>query len=575
MHDNLVNSTCQLIYINMKEESTLAGIHFSSASDCDLRRLRSNKHSRSLSAPLSTYSTTPSLSTIPNLPPQSTYPRTFTNEAHVHKRNLRRRYTQTRASSLDKPKNLTFFASIDLAHNSVQPKTQPKLQAQLPSSSPTFPIDTFPGSNPIQKKPPCKDAPSSRPHPQTVTSTVATTISRAHSDTRSNFLAAKNNYINSCNSAAPVLAATAGASAPPSIASLSPRSVARSTFSAPPGEIVPRRHFVYPDPAVLSTTPEQALALANLELMAGSRPASLATPSTASVSVVQTTTATGAPKPTTRAIASLVLPSALVPYIWPTSAASFCTGVVVGLGLALLRPVIEHYVDISAGYVALGMRYVLIWGSVGLIAWVVLRVLQQTSKATLILNPAENVPTETAGPNSMQAPARSEQDSYYDHARYARHNSTATTTTTTAAGGLESSASSIYSSADSLTSASSSSTSASSLYYSPPTPQYNPYSRSTSPVRAGPQQPCRKPVSGSPRSINSANSSASLRSGSPTRRIMEPRIVALDEPADGNGSFRPYTATPARGGYRKTAGDTVGVVLEKGVGQNAFRIQRG
>lgn len=566
----------------MKEESTLAGIHFSSASkpisNCDSSRLRSKHHSRSLSAPITTYSNTPSsLSTIPNLPPQSTYPTTFTNEAHVHKRNLQRRYTQIRASSLNQPKNLAFCAQIDLAHNSVQPNPQPQ---QSPSSpKPTLSIDTFPGVNQNQKKqPPCKDAPSSQPHPQPSTSPTATTISRTHSDTRSAFLAAKNNYINSCNSeATAAVAATAGTS--PSLASSSsPRSIARSTFSAPPGDIVPRRHFVYPDSAGVGITPEQALALANLELMSG-RTASPAPSVASSVSVVQTTTATGAPKPTTGAIASLVLPSALVPYIWPTSPASFCTGVVVGLGLALLRPIIEHYVDISAGYVAVGMRYVLIWGSVGLIAWVVLRVLQQTSKATLILNPADgaSVPTEQPagaaglGSSVPSSPVRGDQDSYFDHVRYARHNSTATTS----AGGLESSASSIYSSAGSLTSASSTSTSASSLYYSPPTPQYNPYSRSTSPVRSvQQQQPSRKPVAGTVgvSSLNTASSSASLRSGSPTRRMMaEPRIVALDEHLDNSSgaSFRPYSGT---GGYRK-AGD--GILLEKGIGQNAFRIQRG
>lgn len=108
--------------------------------------------------------------------------------------------------------------------------------------------------------------------------------------------------------------------------------------------------------------------------------------SSAAVSVT-TTTATGKPTATTGPISSLILPSSLVPYIWPSSPASFCTGVVVGLVLAFLRPLIEFYVDIGAGYISFVMRYILIWGSVAFIAWAILRTLQQTSAATLVINP--------------------------------------------------------------------------------------------------------------------------------------------------------------------------------------------
>lgn len=102
---------------------------------------------------------------------------------------------------------------------------------------------------------------------------------------------------------------------------------------------------------------------------------------------VTTTTATGKPTATNGPISSLILPSSLVPYIWPSSPASFCTGVVVGLLVAFLRPMIEFYVDIGASYISIAMRYILIWGSVAFIAWAILRTLQQTSAATLVINP--------------------------------------------------------------------------------------------------------------------------------------------------------------------------------------------
>lgn len=102
---------------------------------------------------------------------------------------------------------------------------------------------------------------------------------------------------------------------------------------------------------------------------------------------VTATTAIGKPTRTTGPISSLILPSSLVPYIWPTSPASFGTGVVVGLVVAFLRPTIEFYVDVGASYIAVGMRFFLIWGSVAFIAWAVLRILQQTSSATLVINP--------------------------------------------------------------------------------------------------------------------------------------------------------------------------------------------
>ncbi|VVT54199.1 uncharacterized protein SAPINGB_P003956 [Magnusiomyces paraingens] len=103
---------------------------------------------------------------------------------------------------------------------------------------------------------------------------------------------------------------------------------------------------------------------------------------------VTATTAIGKPMPPNGQVSSLILPNVLVPYIWPTSPASFCTGVVVGLIVAFLRPIIEFYVDVGASYIAVCMRFILIWGSVAFIAWLVLRVLQQTSAATLVINPS-------------------------------------------------------------------------------------------------------------------------------------------------------------------------------------------
>lgn len=102
---------------------------------------------------------------------------------------------------------------------------------------------------------------------------------------------------------------------------------------------------------------------------------------------VKTTTATGQPTETTGRVSSLILPSSLVPYIWPSSPASFCTGVLVGLFVAFLRPLIEFYVDIGASYISFVMRYFLIWGSIAFLAWAILRTLQQTSAVTLVINP--------------------------------------------------------------------------------------------------------------------------------------------------------------------------------------------
>lgn len=118
-------------------------------------------------------------------------------------------------------------------------------------------------------------------------------------------------------------------------------------------------------------------------------------------SSISATTAIGKPMPTNVHVSSLILPNVLVPYIWPTSPASFCTGVVVGLIIAFIRPMIEFYVDVGASYIAVCMRFILIWGSVAFIAWLVLRVLQQTSAATLVINPDKPNEQELEDENSL------------------------------------------------------------------------------------------------------------------------------------------------------------------------------
>ncbi|CAN6644804.1 hypothetical protein TRVA0_020S02344 [Trichomonascus vanleenenianus] len=82
-------------------------------------------------------------------------------------------------------------------------------------------------------------------------------------------------------------------------------------------------------------------------------------------------------------IMGLTLPGVLVPYIWPTSPSSFFTGILVGFLVAHIRPRIEHYLDIWATYVSSFSRFAIVWGSIGLICWGLLRLIQQTSAATM------------------------------------------------------------------------------------------------------------------------------------------------------------------------------------------------
>lgn len=324
--------------------------------------------------------------------------------------------------------------------------------------------------------------------------------------------------------------------------------------------------------------------------MASPAPSSISSFSSASnqdanTSVVTATTAIGTPKSTAGQISSIILPSMLVPYIWPTSPASFCTGVVVGLLVGVLRPIIEHYVDVGASYIAIGLRFSLIWGSVALIAWAVLRVLQQTSAATLVINPQQQPADQQPQAQQHQhqqphqphqhelvAPNMLHHDMYageyiLDQPR-ARYGPTAQY------GAIGSSAESIYSA---TTSSSGSSGSASSLYYSPPTPQYNPYSApssgANSPVRANSptrMSPIRKSVPGGP----SGGATSPLGKTSAVRR-MEPRIVPLDDTGADEGAYRPYPSrTDVGAAYRAKTGTESISVLEKPIGQGAFRMQR-
>lgn len=271
-----------------------------------------------------------------------------------------------------------------------------------------------------------------------------------------------------------------------------------------------------------------------------------------------------------------------MPYIWPTSPASFCTGVVVGLLIAFLRPLIEHYVDVGASYIAVGLRFSLIWGSVALIAWIVLRILQQTSAATLVINPQDPVDSQKQQQQQQQhipqdlVPSNMHHDMYpneyvLDHPRprYMQGQY----------GGVASSAESIYSATTTSSGSSGSSGNSSSLYYSPPTPQYNPYAGSSggsSPIRSNSptrMSPIRKSVPGGP----TGGATSPLGKNSPVRR-MEPRIVPLDEATLDESAYRPYPSRLSQAEiastYKaKTVQDSINV-FEKPAGQGAFRIPR-
>jgi hypothetical protein len=249
------------------------------------------------------------------------------------------------------------------------------------------------------------------------------------------------------------------------------------------------------------------------------------------------------------------LTSLLVPYIWPTSPASFCTGVVVGLIVALLRPIIEYYVDVGAKYIAVVLRFSLIWGSVGLIAWAILRVLQQTSS--------------TVAPSSV--PQQQQQ-------RYLTQNQNTSlppplVSSSSSSPMLSSSAESLYS----FTTTSSANTSSSTYSnYTPKPPHmplsaaatgYNPYGartpspvRSASPTRMSPTRKMVGPITATSGAITPGVVSASVRR-------MEPRIVPIDDGSD--------TGVPDNAGFRNylRAKDAVSV-LEKPIGQGAFRIRR-
>ena len=222
-----------------------------------------------------------------------------------------------------------------------------------------------------------------------------------------------------------------------------------------------------------------------------------------------------------------------------------------------------------------------------MIAWAILRILQQTSAVTLIIKPEDQSASEQQQSQQQRNNSIASQHQLHeeiftgpngeeyiiDHTRQ-QHNSPSRFIQAGSPGQygnvVGSSASSIYSSATS-SSGYSSNTNTSSLYYSPPTPQYNPYggsgaTRGSSPTRVS---PARKP----------ASSPVSAKGGTPSSpvRRSEPRIVAIDEPEE---SYRPYPARHQPHGsvseiYRKSPGvDTTTAVLEKPAGQSAFRMQR-
>ena len=88
------------------------------------------------------------------------------------------------------------------------------------------------------------------------------------------------------------------------------------------------------------------------------------------------------------------LPDIVVPYIWPSSPSSFISGVITGLFIAFLRPTIEFYLDFGAKYLATVFKFIFVWGSVAVITWGVIRLIQKTSMATMTLSPqspGENV----------------------------------------------------------------------------------------------------------------------------------------------------------------------------------------
>ena len=248
-----------------------------------------------------------------------------------------------------------------------------------------------------------------------------------------------------------------------------------------------------------------------------------------------------------------------------------------GLLIAVLRPLIEHYVDVGASYIAVGLRFTLIWGSVALIAWAVLRILQQTSAATLVLNPQDPEQTQLQQQNDQMQMVESE---IYSTGEYVLDHPRPRYLQQQQHYGVGSSAESIYSTTTTSSSSSGSST-GSSLYYSPPAPQYNPYSGSGSPIRGNSPtrlSPIRKMVPGSNGGSPSPVSNKPMSSSpSPVRRRMEPRIVPLDDPTDDSSAYRPYPTRlvpqDVNHGTFKLKQESINV-LEKPAGQGAFRLQR-
>lgn len=321
---------------------------------------------------------------------------------------------------------------------------------------------------------------------------------------------------------------------------------------------------------------------------------------------VTTTTATGKTILTTGPISSLILPSSLVPYIWPNSPASFCTGVVVGLALAFLRPMIEFYVDIGASYISFIMRYILIWGSVAFIAWAILRTLQQTSAATLVINPEkerqefeqqqQQQQNQNFTPNLNQSPSIQQQAQqqlisiqsqagmvqrpmiqYQQHAEYDElindqppilylhgeeseidygyDRSRPPSSFSNASGSrimgghVISSSASIYSDLSS----GSSNISSNGNYYSPPMPQYNPYRKSPSPTRRSVDETATT-TSAAYHSGQQARIPPSQNSGrtSPARKIVQSTVgpqhataTVVSDTAYSNGRPRESRANPA------------------------------
>ncbi|KAA8917214.1 hypothetical protein TRICI_000607 [Trichomonascus ciferrii] len=88
----------------------------------------------------------------------------------------------------------------------------------------------------------------------------------------------------------------------------------------------------------------------------------------------------------------------IVPYIWPSSPASFTTGIATGLLISYIRPTLEFYLDIGASYFATALRFMAIWGSIILIVWTLFKILQRTSAVAMAIPP----PAATAQASTNQ-----------------------------------------------------------------------------------------------------------------------------------------------------------------------------